>query len=133
MIAPSMEYVVRGIKITSQTVGILSVTIYILGFGLGPLVISSASKMHGRLTVYHVCNVLFIAFIVGTASSQTVPQLLVFRVLSYRGLCSHDHRRRHHRRCDPRGAPRSCRGAVCPWTTNGTGTLEFARFSSLSF
>ncbi|KAF6824638.1 MFS multidrug transporter [Colletotrichum plurivorum] len=82
MIAPGMEYVVRDIKITSQTVGTLSVTIYLLGFGLGPLVISSACEMHGRLIVYHVCNVLFIAFIIGTALSQTVPQLLVFRVLS---------------------------------------------------
>lgn len=82
MIAPGMEYVVRDIKITSQTVGTLSVTIYLLGFGLGPLIISSASEMHGRLIVYHVCNVLFIAFIIGTALAQTVPQLLAFRALS---------------------------------------------------
>ncbi|KAF9875581.1 hypothetical protein CkaCkLH20_06962 [Colletotrichum karsti] len=82
MMAPGMEYVVRDIHITSQTIGTLSVTIYLLGFALGPLIISSASEMHGRLIVYHVCNVLFIAFIVGTALSKTVPQLLIFRVLS---------------------------------------------------
>ncbi|KAJ0283723.1 hypothetical protein Brms1b_010311 [Colletotrichum noveboracense] len=82
MIAPGMEYVVRDIHITSQTIGTLSVTIYLLGFALGPLIISSASEMHGRLIVYHICNVLFIAFIVGTALSKTVPQLLIFRVLS---------------------------------------------------
>ncbi|KAI8167539.1 hypothetical protein KHU50_006469 [Colletotrichum sp. SAR 10_65] len=82
MIAPGMEYVVRDIHITSQTIGTLSVTIYLLGFALGPLIISSASEMHGRLIVYHICNVLFIAFIVGTALSKTVPQFLIFRVLS---------------------------------------------------
>ncbi|KAI8228329.1 hypothetical protein K4K57_007930 [Colletotrichum sp. SAR 10_99] len=82
MIAPGMEYVVRDIHITSQTIGTLSVTIYLLGFALGPLIISSASEMHGRLIVYHICNVLFIAFIIGTALSKTVPQLLIFRVLS---------------------------------------------------
>ncbi|KAI8219272.1 Pyrrolocin cluster transcription factor [Colletotrichum sp. SAR 10_86] len=82
MIAPGMEYVVRDIHITSQTIGTLSVTIYLLGFALGPLIISSASEMHGRLIVYHICNVLFIAFIVGAALSKTVPQFLIFRVLS---------------------------------------------------
>ncbi|KAF4809980.1 MFS transporter fsa7 [Colletotrichum tropicale] len=82
MIAPGIEYVVRDIHITSQTIGTLSVTIYLLGFALGPLIISSASEMHGRLIVYHICNVLFIAFIIGTALSKTVPQLLIFRVLS---------------------------------------------------
>lgn len=82
MIAPGMEYLVRDFHITSETIGTLSVTIYLLGYALGPLVISSVSEMHGRLVVYHVCNVLFVAFLIGTALSKTVPQLLIFRVLS---------------------------------------------------
>jgi MFS family permease len=35
----------------------LVVSIYILGFAIGPLIIAPMSEMYGRFTTYNVCNV----------------------------------------------------------------------------
>lgn len=82
MVAPGMEGVAREFKITSNTVATLAVTIYLLGFALGPLLIASLSELHGRLVVYHTCNIVFLAFVMGCALSQSTAQFMVFRFLS---------------------------------------------------
>lgn len=53
--------------------------IYILGFAVGPLIISPSSEIFGRLRVYMVCNVMFIIFTVACAVSRSISQLIVFR------------------------------------------------------
>lgn len=48
-----------------QPFGLLStfvVSVYVLGYAVGPLVLSPMSEMYGRLPIYHVTNVLFIIF-----------------------------------------------------------------------
>lgn len=82
MVAPAMGGVIRDLEITNTTVATLAVSIYLLGFALGPLVISSLSEMYGRLIVYHVCNFIFIIFIVACALSRTIAQFMVFRFIS---------------------------------------------------
>jgi MFS family permease len=77
-----MGGVSRDLNITSTTVGTLAVSIYLLGFALGPLVISSLSEMYGRLIVYHTCNFIFVVFIVACALSQTTAQFMVFRFIT---------------------------------------------------
>ncbi|KAI2669805.1 hypothetical protein CBS147332_7975 [Penicillium roqueforti] len=82
MVAPAMEGVARDLEITNMTLATFAVSIYLLGFALGPLVISSLSEMYGRLVVYHISNTLFVIFVVACAVSQTPAQFLVFRFLS---------------------------------------------------
>lgn len=77
-----MEYIAEDFKMTGMTVATLAISIYLLGLALGPLVISSLSEMYGRLVVYHSCNVLFLAFIIACAVSQSTAQFIVFRFLS---------------------------------------------------
>lgn len=43
---------------------------------------SPLSEVYGRLFVYHGSMVVFIAFVVANAVSQTTPQFLVFRFIS---------------------------------------------------
>lgn len=82
MVAPAMEGVARDLEITNMTLATLAVSIYLLGFALGPLVISSLSEMYGRLIVYHICNSIFVIFVVACALSNTTAQLLVFRFIT---------------------------------------------------
>ena len=77
-----MEGVVRDLGITSRTLGTLAVSIYLLGFALGPLFISSLSEMYGRLIVYHISNTIFVIFVVACALSHTPAQFLVFRFIN---------------------------------------------------
>ncbi|EFX05359.1 bicyclomycin resistance protein [Grosmannia clavigera kw1407] len=58
------------------------VSVYILGFAFGPLLIAPLSEIYGRNIVYHVCNVGFIAFVVGCARAPTLDALIVFRFFS---------------------------------------------------
>jgi len=69
-------------RLTSSTIGTLSVSLYLAGFALGPLILAPMSEIFGRLPVYHGGNIAFVAFVVGSALSQNAGQLLVFRLLS---------------------------------------------------
>lgn len=82
MVAPAMEGVSRDLEITNMTLATLAVSIYLLGFALGPLVISSLSEMYGRLIVYHVCNTIFVIFVVACALSKTTAQFIIFRFIT---------------------------------------------------
>ena len=61
MFAPGVPSVLRTFNIplqNSQTTAELVVSIYILGFAVGPLLISPLSEIYGRYPVYVVCNVM---------------------------------------------------------------------------
>ncbi|KAI1427571.1 putative MFS multidrug transporter [Xylaria sp. FL1777] len=82
IVAPGVSGLIEEFHIQNETVATLTVTIYLLGFALGPLFISAFSEMYGRLVVYHASNVVFIAFVVGCALSRNTPSYLVFRFIS---------------------------------------------------
>ncbi|KAI0390272.1 putative MFS multidrug transporter [Xylariaceae sp. FL0594] len=81
-VAPGVSGLVRDFDIQSETVATLAVTIYLLGFALGPLFISAFSEMYGRLVVYHASNLVFLAFVIGCALSRNTPEYFVFRFIS---------------------------------------------------
>ncbi|KAF3480936.1 uncharacterized protein GIQ15_06283 [Arthroderma uncinatum] len=82
IVAPGIKDVAHDLRITSTTLATLAVSIYLLGFALGPLVISPLSEIYGRLVVYHVCNIVFVAFVAGCALSNSASQFLIFRFIS---------------------------------------------------
>ena len=53
-----------------------------MGETFGPLLIAPMSELYGRLPVWHVSNVLFVAFCVGCALSSNLSMLIAFRFLS---------------------------------------------------
>ncbi|KAI0543223.1 major facilitator superfamily domain-containing protein [Xylaria digitata] len=82
IMTPGVSGLIEEFKIQDETVATLTVTIYLLGFALGPLLVSAFSEMYGRLVVYHTSNVVFIAFVIGCALSRNTPEYLVFRFIS---------------------------------------------------
>jgi MFS family permease len=81
MFAPSAPALVTEFAITDDMVASLTVSIYLLGFAVGPLLISSMSEIYGRLIVYHLCNLTYVGFTVGCALSSNTTMFLVFRFL----------------------------------------------------
>ncbi|KAK5204605.1 hypothetical protein LTR47_007405 [Exophiala xenobiotica] len=82
MVAPAVPLVMREFHSTSSTIASFIVSIYILGYALGPLIIAPLSEVYGRLPVYHVCNSLFVVWSLGCALAPNIGALLVFRLLA---------------------------------------------------
>jgi multidrug resistance protein len=57
------------------------VSVYLIGFTLGPLVVAPLSELYGRYWIYTICNVFFVIFAVACALSQSMNQLIAFRFL----------------------------------------------------
>ncbi|KAF2185482.1 hypothetical protein K469DRAFT_160912 [Zopfia rhizophila CBS 207.26] len=63
MFAPGAPLLMKDFSVTSSTIGSLTVSIYLLGFALGPLFISPLSELYGRLIIYHTCNIIFLSLL----------------------------------------------------------------------
>jgi multidrug resistance protein len=82
MFAPGEADVLREFDSTNSMLGSFVVSIFILGYMVGPLIIAPLSEIYGRLPLYHISNTLFLVFTIACAVAQTFPQLIVFRFLA---------------------------------------------------
>lgn len=77
--APGVPQVLRTFNETSNTMATFVVSIYILGFAIGPLIIAPMSELYGRILLYNVSNLLFVIFNVACALSTSLDMLIAFR------------------------------------------------------
>lgn len=65
----------------SEEVALLSITVFVIGFGIGPMVFAPLSEIYGRRVIY--ASTLFVAviFIIPCAVAKNVATLMVFRAL----------------------------------------------------
>lgn len=80
--APSIEQVMTEFKSTNKELASFIVSVYLLGYFFGPLVIAPLSEMYGRLILYNICNVLFVIWNAACALSPNLGALIVFRFLA---------------------------------------------------
>ena len=81
MFAPGVPEVLAEFGSNDQLLGSFVVSVYILGYAVGPLVIAPMSELYGRLPVYHAGNIAFIIFTVACAVSSNLNMLIAFRFL----------------------------------------------------
>jgi multidrug resistance protein len=77
--APGVPQVLRTFNETSNTIATFVVSVYILGFAIGPLMIAPMSELYGRHHLYNICNLLFVVFNVACALSKSMGMLIAFR------------------------------------------------------
>lgn len=65
----------------SMEVSILQVTLFVLGFGVGPLVFAPFSEEWGRQVIYNTTLLIAVVFIIPCAVAQNIGTLLTFRML----------------------------------------------------
>lgn len=82
MIAPAVPQLKQQLHFDSGILGSFIVSIYLLGYVFGPLVVAPMAEMYGRLPIYHVCNCGFVIMSVACAVSTNVHMLIGFRFLA---------------------------------------------------
>ncbi|KAK4495199.1 hypothetical protein PRZ48_013526 [Zasmidium cellare] len=82
MFAPGAALLAEEFGITSSTLVSLTVSIYLAGFAVGPMLIAPLSELYGRLIIYHTSSVFYIGFIIGCALSRGTGMFLAFRFLA---------------------------------------------------
>ncbi|KAK9413641.1 putative Bicyclomycin resistance protein [Seiridium unicorne] len=80
--APGVPQLMEEFQSDSLELAAFVVSVYILGFAFGPLIIAPMSEIYGRVIMYHVCNVCFIAFLVACGLAPSLNSLIVFRFFS---------------------------------------------------
>ncbi|KAL9115480.1 MAG: hypothetical protein Q9227_000801 [Pyrenula ochraceoflavens] len=81
MFAPGVPEVMQEFNSNSITLASFVVSVYLIGYAFGPLVMAPLSELYGRLWVYHGSNVGFIVLTVACAVSSNLNMLIGFRFL----------------------------------------------------
>ena len=83
--APGIGYALHDLHTSSQAVGSLMITIYLLGYALGPLFLSPLSEIYGRYPVVIGSCWFFVAFLLGCSFAPSMAGLIVMRFLAGTG------------------------------------------------
>lgn len=79
MFAPGVEDVLREFHSSSSILAALVVSVYVLGYAIGPLIVAPLCEMYGRVPLYNASNILFIVFTIACAVSSNLNMLIAFR------------------------------------------------------
>ncbi|KAI3325568.1 MFS general substrate transporter [Xylariaceae sp. AK1471] len=79
--APGVPQVLEEFHSDSLIIASLVVSVYVLGFAAGPVIVAPLSEIYGRVIVYHVCNVGFVAMLIGCALAPSLGSLIALRFL----------------------------------------------------
>ncbi|RPD59300.1 MFS polyamine transporter [Lentinus tigrinus ALCF2SS1-7] len=82
MIAPAAGQIASGFNITDEFQVNLSISIFVLAYAVGPLVLGPLSEIFGRTPVLRGCNLFFTAWNLGCGFAQSERQLIAFRFLA---------------------------------------------------
>ncbi|KAK1638697.1 major facilitator superfamily domain-containing protein [Colletotrichum phormii] len=80
MFAPGIPLIMKEFHDDSSITATFLLSIYVLGFALGPLLVAPMSELYGRRYLYTFGNILFTVFTIGTALSNSIGMLLAFRL-----------------------------------------------------
>ena len=81
ILATGIPQIMAEFHSTNSELGSLVVSVYLLGFAVGPLVIAPLSELYGRTPLYHICNTAFAALTVGCAMGPTLNSEIALRFL----------------------------------------------------
>jgi hypothetical protein len=81
MITPSTPEIEEHFQV-SRTASILSLSLFVLGLGLGPTIAAPLSEKFGRSAVYKSSGPIYMLFILGAGLSKSFGGLLVCRLLA---------------------------------------------------
>jgi multidrug resistance protein len=81
-VAPAEGLVIESFNITSESLASFVVSIYLVGFAVGPLALGPLSEIYGRLRIYQACNAVFIVWNIACAVAPNIGSLLAFRLFA---------------------------------------------------
>lgn len=81
ILAPAINAVAADFHTTDTAKASLPVSIFLLGYAVGPLFLSPLSEIYGRATVLSSANAFFCIWHIGCALAPSLDALIVFRFL----------------------------------------------------
>jgi multidrug resistance protein len=82
MFSPAIPNVMAEFHVTSEVLGSFSVSMFILGYAIGPLFIAPLSELYGRAIMIHFGNLVFTIFQIGCAESNSIGTLIALRLFA---------------------------------------------------
>jgi hypothetical protein len=79
MFAPGVPQLMHDFDSSSTLLATFVVSVYVLGFAVGPLIVAPLSELYGRLAIYHTCNIGFIVFTIACAYAPNITSFIIFR------------------------------------------------------
>ncbi|KAK7958423.1 hypothetical protein PG988_013271 [Apiospora saccharicola] len=81
ILAPGIKYYSAEFGNQSTILGAIPVSIYLLGYAIGPLFLSPLSEIYGRFIVLSCSNAFFCIWFIGTGLAPSLASLIIFRLL----------------------------------------------------
>lgn len=81
ILAPAIQSYSAEFRTTDVILVAMPVSIYLLGYALGPLFLAPLSEIYGRAVVLSISNVFFCIWFVGVGLAPSLGSLIVFRFL----------------------------------------------------
>lgn len=82
MIAPALDQIMVDFDITRQLEAQITLSIFVLAYAIGPMLLGPLSELYGRVLVSQASNVFFLIFNTLCGFSQSKVQLMAFRFLA---------------------------------------------------
>ncbi|KAI9733423.1 MAG: hypothetical protein M1834_003507 [Cirrosporium novae-zelandiae] len=82
MVAPALTSLAQDLNITSEVEVQLTLSIFVLGFAIGPLILGPFSEIYGRIPILQLANLFFLVFNIACGVCTSKGQLLAFRFLA---------------------------------------------------
>jgi len=82
ILAPGITGLNEEFHNTNEIVGAMTVSIYLLGYVIGPLFLAPLSEIYGRRPVLTATNIFFCCWQIGCALAPDIESLIVFRFFS---------------------------------------------------
>ncbi|KUJ18818.1 bicyclomycin resistance protein [Mollisia scopiformis] len=82
MFAPGVPQLMTEFRSDNIELASFVVSVYVLGFAVGPLFFAPLSELYGRMPVYHLCNLGFLSFTIACALATNLNMLIGFRFLA---------------------------------------------------
>lgn len=82
MFAPAVSFMNKDFHNTDTMISALTVSIFVLGYAIGPLFLSPLSEIYGRRSILAFSNTFFCIWQIGCALAPNVTALIIMRFLA---------------------------------------------------
>ena len=82
MVAPALESIAKEFHITNAVVQQMVLSVFVLAYAVGPLVLGPLSEVFGRVPVLQLANLFYLVFNTACGASKNKGQMIAFRFLA---------------------------------------------------
>jgi len=82
MVAPALGVMARDLHVSDPLVQSMILSVFVLAFAIGPLILAPCSEVYGRIPVLQVANLLFLAFNIGCGFANSAGLMVAFRFIA---------------------------------------------------